>query len=103
MQLKLDPEKFDELQELFVKEITEQVRFKLAQNGISGDQLRDLTGEITFSVTSSLDGIANIEVDGVEVNPYLTFQTADMELTHCGENAYGHELVADINKKMFSK
>ena len=79
------------------------VRFKLAQNGITGDQLRDLTGEITFSVTSSIDDIAKIEVDGVEVSPYLTFRTGDEELTHCGENAYGHELVADINKNLFRK
>jgi len=103
MELKVDVEKYDELQEIFVREIAEQIRFKLAQNGITGDQLRDLTGEITFSVTSSLDDTANIEVDGVEVSPYLTFRTADEELTHCGENSYGHELVADINKKMFSK
>jgi hypothetical protein len=103
MELKLDTEKFDELQGIFVREIAEQVRFKLAQNGITGDQLRDLTGEITFSVTSSLDDIARIEADGVEVSPYLTFRTTEEELTHCGENSYGHELVAEINKKMFSK
>ena len=103
MKLKLDTEKFDGLQEIFVRELAEQVRFKLAQNGITGDQLRDLTGEITFSVTSSIDDIANIEADGVEVSPYLTFRTSDGESTHCGENSYGHELVADINKKLFSK
>ena len=103
MKLKHDPEKFDELQEIFVREIAEQVRFKLAQNGISGDQLRELTGEITFSVTCSMDDIANIEADGVAVKPFLTFVTDDEELTHCGENSYGHELVADINKKLFSK
>ncbi|NNJ91593.1 MAG: hypothetical protein HKP55_07955, partial [Gammaproteobacteria bacterium] len=81
MKLKLDTEKFDELQGIFVREIAEQVRFKLAQNGITGNQLRDLTGEITFSVTSSLDDIAGIEVDGVEVSPYLTFRTTEEELT----------------------
>jgi len=103
MELILDTEKFDELQQLFVRELSEQVRFKLAQNGITGDQLRDLALEITFSVASSIDDTAKIEVDGVAVSPYLTFRTADEELTHCGENSYGHEVVADINKQMFSK
>ena len=37
MELILDTEKFDELQQLFVRELSEQVRFKLAQNGITGD------------------------------------------------------------------
>jgi hypothetical protein len=102
MQQILDVEKFEELQEILVREIIEQIRFKLAQGGITGDKLQELTGEIAFSVTSTIDDHANIEQDGLEVHPYLAFIGKEQEIIHCGENAYGHEFVADLMKKVFS-
>jgi hypothetical protein len=103
MQQILDIEKFEQLQEILVREIIEQIRFKLAQGGISGDQLRELTGEIAFSVTSTIDGQANIEEDGVAVRPYMAFIGDEEEIIHCGENSFGHEYVADLMKQVFSK
>jgi hypothetical protein len=44
MQQILDVEKFEELQEILVREIIEQIRFKLAQGGLTGDLLKELTG-----------------------------------------------------------
>jgi hypothetical protein len=85
-----------------MREIIEQVRFKLAQGGISGDQLQELTGEIAFSVASSLDDQANIEHEGVEVHPYLAFIGTENEVIHCGENSFAHEFVADVMKKVFT-
>lgn len=102
MQQILDVEKFEELQEILVREIIEQIRFKLAQGGISGDQLRDLTGEIAFSVASTIDDQANIEQDGLEVHPYLAFIGKEQEIIHCGENSFAHEFVADVMKNVFS-
>ncbi|MBW9256448.1 MAG: hypothetical protein K1562_02340 [Candidatus Thiodiazotropha sp. (ex. Lucinisca nassula)] len=102
MQQIIDIEKYEQLQEILIQEIIEQIRFKLAQGGITGDQLRELTGEIAFSVASSLDDQANIEHEGVEVHPYLAFIGTESEVIHCGENSYGHEFVADIMKKVFS-
>lgn len=102
MQQILDIEKFEQLQEILVREIIEQIRFKLAQGGISGDQLRDLTGEIAFSVASTIDDQANIERDGLEVHPYLAFIGQEQEIIHCGENSFAHEFVADVMKKVFS-
>ena len=102
MQQILDVEKFEALQEILVREIIEQIRFKLAQGGITGDLLRELTGEIAFSVTSSIDGQANIEQDGLHVNPYLAFIGEEQEIIHCGENSFSHEFVADVMKKVFS-
>lgn len=102
MQQILDIEKFEQLQEILVREIIEQIRFKLAQGGISGDQLRELTGEIAFSVTSTIDGQANIEDDGVTVRPYVAFIGDEEEIIHCGENSFGHEYVADLMKQVFS-
>ncbi len=102
MQQILDVEKFGQFQEAFVREIIEQVRFKLAQGGVSGDQLRELTGEIAFSVTSTIDNQAMIEHDGTPVHPHLAFIGEEGEVIHCGENSFAHELVADMIGKMFT-
>ncbi|MES9991283.1 MAG: hypothetical protein ABW098_04980 [Candidatus Thiodiazotropha sp.] len=101
MQQILDIEKFEQLQEILVRELIEQIRFKLAQGGVTGDKLRELTGEIAFSVTSTIDGQANIEQDGLEVHPYLAFIGSEREIIHCGENSFGHEYVADLISQLF--
>lgn len=103
MELKLDEGKFDKHQESLIRELIEQVRFKLATAGIKGDELRDITGEVVFSVASTIDDTAGIVADGVDVKPYLTFMDEDGQLVHCGENAYGHELVATLIFEMFKK
>jgi hypothetical protein len=102
MNPKIDIEKYENLQEIFVGEIIQQIRLKLMQAGISGDQLIDLTGEIAFSVTSTLDGNAMIERDGVDVNPYLVFSNDEDEIIHCGENSFTHEFVAGEMDKAFN-
>ena len=101
MQLKLDVEHFEELQELFIRETIEQIRFQLIKGGISGTQLRDLTGEIAFSVASTVDDNAGIEFDGVAVKPYLNFAAEEDQLIHCGENSCTHELVASVIDEVF--
>lgn len=103
MQLKTDPEKFDQLQQLLIREIIEQIRFKLAEAGIRDELLKELTGHIAFSVASTLDDTAGIESGGVEVKPYLTFATGDDELVHGGENSYSHEYVADLITELFDE
>ena len=101
MQQIRDIEKYDQLQKLFVREIIEQIRFKLAKGGISGDALQDLTLEIAFSVISTIDDQAIIEQDGVRVRPFLAFVGDEHEIIHCGENSYAHEFVSDEIKKAF--
>ncbi len=103
MQLKIDAEKFDEHQQIFIREIIEQVRFKLAAAGVSGDQLKEITGEIAFSIASTIDDTAKIEFEDVEVRPYLTFLTDDDQLIHGGENSYTHEYVASLMAEAFGK
>jgi hypothetical protein len=102
MELKIDLEKYETLQEIFVGEIIQQIRLKLMHAGISGDELINLTGEIAFSVTSTLDGNAMIEKDGIDVNPYLVFSGDEDEIIHCGENSFTHEYVAGEMDKAFS-
>lgn len=102
MKLKIDIEKYEALQEIFVGEIIQQIKLKLMQAGITGDELFNLTGEIAFSVTSTLDGNAMLEKDGTDVNPYLVFAAEDDQIIHCGENSFTHEYVAGEMDKAFS-
>lgn len=98
----LDVDKYEDLQEKFVTELIEQIRLKLMKAGISGNGLKDLTLEIAFSVASTIDDNAAIEIDGVEVHPYLTFMINDNQIIHCGENSFTHEFVSSQLDKVFS-
>jgi hypothetical protein len=97
----IDIDKYEALQELLVREIIEQIRLKLMEAGLSGEQLLELTGNIAFSVTSTIDGNTIIEGDGMEVHPYLAFSGEDEQLIHCGENSFSHEFVAGIMEQVF--
>ena len=103
METRVDVEKFDQLQEIFARDLMERIRLKLLEAGIAGNTLKDLTGEIAFSVTSAMDDLAIIEKDGVEAHPYLTFIDEDEKLIHCGENSFAHELIAGLMDEVFSK
>lgn len=101
MKLKLEPEKFEEFQELFIEEITKSIMTKLVEAGLEGEKMEQITADIAFSIASIIDDTTSIEADGVEVKPYLTFRENDDELIHCGENAYSYEFVIGILKKLF--
>jgi hypothetical protein len=96
MQLNLDPTRFDEQQSLLVQQLVQSIRVKLQEAGLDGEPLEETTASIAFSVASTIDDTSAIEIDGQEVHPYLTFRTADDELTHCGENSYTHEFVYEV-------
>ncbi|NBC46750.1 MAG: hypothetical protein GVY22_01905 [Gammaproteobacteria bacterium] len=103
MQLNLESTVFEEQQVLLVRELVQSIRVKLQEAGLTGTQLEETTASIAFSVASTLDDNAAIEVDGTEVHPYLTFRTGDEALTHCGENSYLHEFVYEVLQAMFQK
>jgi len=103
MQLTIDAEKFDVHQKILMRELIEQIRFKLAAGGITGEKLHDLTLEVAFSVASTLDDTAKIEVEGAAVRPYITFRDGDEQLLHNGENSYMHEHVSSLIAKVFNK
>jgi hypothetical protein len=103
MKLVHDVAKFEEYQEIFVREVIEQIRLKLLEAGLTGSQLEEITTRIAFSVTSIIDDTAVIENNDVEAHPYLTFVGEDGELIHCGENSFAHEFVANVVRKVFSK
>jgi hypothetical protein len=101
MKLKLESSEFGERQAIFIAEIVERIKIKLQEAGVGQDKLEDLTASIALSIAGVIDDLAPIEVDGVEVHPYLTFRTEDDELLHCGENAYTHEQVYRAMKRAF--
>lgn len=101
MQLKVDSAIFDEQQFVLVRELVQSIRVKLQEVGLSGEKLEQATASIAFSVASTIDDTSAIEVDGKEVHPYLTFRTAEEELTHCGENSYTHEFVYEVLQSLF--
>lgn len=103
MHLNLDPTLFEEQQIAFVRALVQGIRVKLQEAGLEGQQLDDATASIAFSVASAIDDTSAIEVDGIEVHPYLTFRISDEELAHCGENSYAHEFVYDSLQKMYEK
>jgi hypothetical protein len=61
MELKLDSDKFDQHQTIFIGEIIEQIKRHLIEAGLEGDRLKELTGDIAFSVACTIDDTAGIE------------------------------------------
>ncbi|MGV6825879.1 MAG: hypothetical protein ACWA5Q_02775, partial [bacterium] len=98
---KLDPEKFEEHQKIFIEEIVRSITTKLIEAGLEGEKMEQITADIGFSIASIIDDTTQIESDGVLVKPYLTFRENDDELIHCGENSYSYEFVIPTLKKLF--
>ncbi|MDO6765347.1 hypothetical protein [Agarivorans sp. 1_MG-2023] len=101
MELKLNAESFDEHQMILIGEIIDRVKSDLKLAGVKDEQLKEMVGNIAFSIATTLDNSSTTEFDGVVVNPYLVFQTQDNELTHCGGNSYMHEYVFGILDEVF--
>jgi len=101
MKLTLAHSKFDAQQAIFTAEIVDRIKIKLQEAGVDREQLEDLTASIALSIAGVIDDLAGIEVDGVEVHPYLTFRTDGDELIHCGENSYTYEHVYGAMRKLF--
>ena len=101
MKLTTETSKFEEHQALFISDIVETITVKLKEAGVDSEKMEDLTASIALSIAGIIDDSANIEVNGVEVHPYLTFRVNDDEIIHCGENSYTYEYVYGMVKKLF--
>ena len=101
MELKLEPESFEKLQEIFVEELINNIRVKVQEAGLTGLEMENLTANIAFTVASTIDDMTGIESDGVPVHPYLTFRNEDDDLIHDGENSYTYEFVTPVLKRVF--
>ena len=101
MKLSTNPDEYMKQQEVFTGEMIARIADHLEISGIKGEQLKELTGKIAFEISCMIDDVAGIEFDGVEANPYLTFQKNDTELIHLGGNSTSHEMVFGILNEMF--
>jgi hypothetical protein len=101
MKLKLDTEKYDKIQEIFIKEFIQTIHVKLVEAGLEGATLENTTANLSYSLTSIIDDTSNIESDGMDAKPYLTFQGDDDEIIHCGENSYTYEYVTENMKALY--
>ncbi|WP_242518324.1 MULTISPECIES: hypothetical protein [Thiorhodovibrio] len=97
----MDGDTFDEHQAVFTAEIVERIKIKLLEAGLEQDKLEDLTASIALSIAGVIDDLSGIEVDDMEVHPYLTFRTGEDELIHWGENSYTYEKVYGAMRKLF--
>ncbi|MGQ9831981.1 MAG: hypothetical protein ACUVQI_10365 [Thermochromatium sp.] len=80
-----------------------RIKIKLQEAGIEPDRLEDLTAEIALSIAGVIDDLAEIDADGIEVHPYLTFRTDDETLVHWGENAYTYEQVYGAMRRLLRR
>ena len=103
MKLVQDTDGFEHSQVALIREIAQAIAVKLVEAGMQGAEMENTTADIAFSIASILDDTTNIEADGKEVHPYLTFRLGDSHLVHCGENAYTYEFLPGIFKDMFER
>lgn len=92
---------FVEQQEIFTGEMIARIADHLEAEGVKGDKLKKLTGEIAFTIASMIDGVSEISFDGSKADPLLTFFSNENEVIDFGGNSYTHELVYGILDAMF--
>ena len=104
LKLNLNAEEYDEQQVIFIRAIIEDVKSRLEETGISGNQLKDLVGNISFGIATLIDNSASVEFEEKEIFPQLAFYLEDNdELVHCGGNSYMHEYVFGLLDELFEK
>jgi hypothetical protein len=103
MNLKIDMEIFNQRQIALTKEIIVDIARHLESAGVSESKLKDITGNIAFSISTLLDNSTSFESDGVDIVPYLTFLEGENNLIHCGGNSYLHEYVFGVLNNVFDE
>ena len=102
MKLKLDSEQYSAKQEIFAGELVARIGEVLEKHGMHGTALKEVAGDVAFTVACIVDDVSGLEFEGVEANPYLTFLSGDDELIHLGGNSYSHELIFPILNAMYA-
>jgi hypothetical protein len=104
LNLKLNADEYDEQQVILIGSIIEDVKARLEEDGIKGEQLKKLVSNISFGIATLIDNSASIEFEGKEIFPQLTFYLEDEDnLIHCDGNSYMHEYVFGIVDEIFEK
>lgn len=101
MKLITNNDKFDDLQPWYVGEIIERTRDNLIEAGVKDEALKELCGNIAFSICTLIDGSASFEVEGNEYSSFLAFSDDDESMFYPGGNSYLHEYVFGVLDEIF--
>jgi hypothetical protein len=93
--------RFDSRQQALTEAILLAVKAEIEKVDAPEEIVKQLTGSIAFAVTSLLDDVASVEVDGEAVAPMLTFAVGEDELEFAGGNSWMHEYVYKLLPKVF--
>ena len=81
---------FDKLQCALLEEISQTLKRELERHGLTGSAAQRLARDVAFQVCCVVDGSAILEVDGIPVQPVLTFEQPDGSLVTAG-GSWMHE------------
>ena len=92
MNVTSNEDRFEELQNAFLREVVRSIRIGLGEAGVDSEAAFQITDGLTFRLAALIDGAAPIDLDGELVEPVLCFrETEDTLLT--GHSSL-HEMAA---------
>ncbi len=95
---------FDKRQIALAEEIIRTIKLELEKVETPSHLVKQLSGDIAFSVASLLDDVAGFTDEaGEDVAPMVVFQTGEDELEYCGGNSWMHEYVYQLVPKVFGE
>ena len=93
---------YDSRQQALTEALLRAIKSELQAVDAPPELVEQLTGSIAFAVTSLLDDVASVEVDGQALSPVVTFQVAEDELAFAGGNSWMHEYVYKLLPAIFA-
>lgn len=98
----LKSDDFDCYQTALTREIVEAIKRELEQVDAPSELVKQLTGDIAFAVTSLIDDLAGLEIDGKSHSPVLTFLNESDVLEFANGNSWMHEHVYSQVEQVFA-
>jgi hypothetical protein len=98
----LKSDDFDIYQAALTREIVEAIKRELEQVDAPNELVKELTGNIAFAVTSLIDDLAGLEIDGKSHSPVLTFLNESDVLEFANGNSWMHEHVFSQVEQVFA-
>ena len=93
---------YDSRQQALTEAMLRAIKRELQAVDVPPELVEQLTGSIAFAVTSLLDDVASIEVEGEALSPVVTFQVAEDELAFACGNSWMHEYVYRLLPAVFA-
>jgi hypothetical protein len=105
MQVRVDENRFDELQNFLADEIVAATFGGLEPLGLPRTQLQEVITSIAFNVCCAVDGSTIMHLNGERVFPVLTFAATSEfnELLSTGSTSFMHEYIHGIVEQFLAK